>query len=122
MWFDARAALRKLELQPPTPATSATSATPAPKTRSHVARVADVAAPIHPNHPIPVAENTRNRTNSTQMATRSSNISRSGGTLFEFDGGLTRADAEHLAARGQGYENVVAFRVAQEKHNERKDK
>jgi hypothetical protein len=40
--------------------------------------------------------------------------------IAEYDGGLSRADAEPLAAQGQGYENVVAFRAAQEKHNKRK--
>ena len=40
--------------------------------------------------------------------------------ICEFDGGLTRADAEQVAAQGQGFDNVVAFRAAQEKHNERK--
>ena len=33
--------------------------------------------------------------------------------IAEYDGGLTRADAERLAAQGQGYDNVVAFRLAQ---------
>lgn len=33
--------------------------------------------------------------------------------IIEYDGGLTRADAEQLAAECQGYENVVAFRAAQ---------
>ena len=32
--------------------------------------------------------------------------------IAEFDGGLTRDDAEQLAAQCQGYENVVAFRAA----------
>ena len=40
--------------------------------------------------------------------------------ICEFDGGLTRADAEQVAAQGQGFDNVVAFRAAQEKHNKRK--
>mgnify|MGYP001819803548 CR=1 FL=1 len=34
--------------------------------------------------------------------------------LAEFDGGMTRADAERLAAKCQGYDNVVAFRAAQQ--------
>ncbi|NKW71794.1 hypothetical protein HGD85_02175 [Rhodobacteraceae bacterium R_SAG10] len=33
--------------------------------------------------------------------------------IAEFDGGLTRADAEQLAAQCRGYENVVALRAAQ---------
>ena len=32
--------------------------------------------------------------------------------ICEFDGGLSRADAEDLAAQSQVYENVVAFRAA----------
>ena len=32
--------------------------------------------------------------------------------IAEYDGGLTRADAEQLAAECQGYSNVVAFRAA----------
>jgi hypothetical protein len=38
--------------------------------------------------------------------------------ISEFDGGLSRADAEELAAQCQGYENVVAFRSAQTKASE----
>ena len=37
--------------------------------------------------------------------------------IAEYDGGLTRADAERLAAECQGYDNVVAFRAAQRKMN-----
>ena len=36
-------------------------------------------------------------------------------SICEYDGGLSRADAEDLAAQSQGYENVVAFRAAQTK-------
>ena len=35
-------------------------------------------------------------------------------SICEFDGGLTCADTEQLAAQGRGYENVVAFRGAQQ--------
>ena len=34
--------------------------------------------------------------------------------IAEFDGGLSRADAEQLAAESQGYSNVVAFRAAKQ--------
>ena len=33
--------------------------------------------------------------------------------IAQYDGGLSRADAEDLAAQCQGYENVMAFRAAQ---------
>ena len=33
--------------------------------------------------------------------------------IAEYDGGLSRADAEDLAAQSQGYANVVAFKAAQ---------
>ena len=33
--------------------------------------------------------------------------------IGEFDGGLSRDDAEHLAAQCQGYNNVVAFKSAE---------
>jgi hypothetical protein len=33
--------------------------------------------------------------------------------IAEFDGGLTRREAEHLAAQSQGFHNVVAFKASQ---------
>jgi len=33
--------------------------------------------------------------------------------IAEYDGGLSRADAEQLAVECQGYDNVIAFRAAQ---------
>lgn len=35
--------------------------------------------------------------------------------ICEYDGGYSREHAEDLAARSQGYNNVVAFRSAQQK-------
>ena len=96
MWFDARAALGKLELQPSTPATSATSATRAPNLQPHVAEVADVAAPQPHNAEKPDTDAFEERA-----------------AICEFDGGLSRADAEDLAAKSQGFNNVVALRAAQ---------
>ena len=40
--------------------------------------------------------------------------------IAEYDGGLTRDRAEQLAAQCQGYDNVVAFRVAHEKSTKNK--
>ena len=34
--------------------------------------------------------------------------------IAEYDGGLTRADAEKIAAQCQRYDNVIAFRAMQE--------
>ncbi len=45
MWFDAQAALAKIERKPPPPATPATSATNPPAVGARVAVVADVAGP-----------------------------------------------------------------------------
>ena len=41
--------------------------------------------------------------------------------IAEFDGGLTRNEAEQLAAQCQGYDNVVAFRAAQQSNLKGKD-
>ena len=35
--------------------------------------------------------------------------------ICEYDGGLSRANAEDLAAQAQGYDNVVAFKAAKMK-------
>jgi hypothetical protein len=35
--------------------------------------------------------------------------------IAEFDGGLTRADAEQVAAQGQGFSNVIEFKAAQQR-------
>ena len=70
-------------------------------------------SPIHPNRPIPSAENTRNRTNSTNRVHPDLEIFEERAAIAEFDGGLSRVEAERLAAECQGYGNVVAFRVAQ---------
>ncbi len=70
-------------------------------------------SPIHPNHPIPSAETARNRTNSTNRVPPDLEIFEERAAICEFDGGLSRADAERLAAECQGFDNVVAFRAAQ---------
>jgi hypothetical protein len=38
----------------------------------------------------------------------------------QFDGGLTRFEAEDMAAKCQGYSNVVAFRAAHQTNLKRK--
>ena len=108
MWFDVQAALNKIEGGHA--ATSATSATNDPKTtnnRPNVANVASVAT-------LSPAQNTT--PNTPGVSLRRENLAvelfEERAAIAEFDGGLTRADAEHLAAQGQGYENVVAFRAA----------
>ena len=73
-------------------------------------------SPIHPIHPIPSAENARNRTNSTNRVPPDLEIFEERAAICEFDGGLSRADAEQLAAECQGYDNVVAFRVSRGYH------
>jgi hypothetical protein len=35
--------------------------------------------------------------------------------IAEYDGGLTRADAEQVAAQGQGFSNVIEFKAAQQR-------
>ena len=39
--------------------------------------------------------------------------------IAKYDGGLSRADAEQLAAQCQVYDNVVAFTATRKKHSER---
>ena len=102
MWFDAHAALKKIE-----GGLAATSATPAtneaaePNSNEFVAKVANVAA-------LPPAQKTS--PNSADIDAFEERAA-----IAEFDGGLTRSDAEQLAARSQGYDNVVAFKAAQTK-------
>ena len=40
--------------------------------------------------------------------------------IAEFDGGLTRSEAEDMAAKCQGYSNVVAFQAAHQTNLKRK--
>ena len=70
-------------------------------------------SPIHPIHTIPNAETARNRTNSTNRVPPDLEIFEERAAICEFDGGLSRVEAERLAAECQGFDNVVAFRAAQ---------
>ena len=111
MWFDVQAALK--EIEGGHAATSATSATNDPittKNRPNVANVASVAtlSPVQNTAP-DTPEFSRRRENPDTDAFEER------AAICEYDGGLSRPDAEQLAARGQGYENVVAFRAAQMK-------
>jgi len=101
MFFDAKAALSKINTDTSTPATTATTATKSAKTPQLVANVADAAA-------LPF-QNTKNP-NIAEFEERAA--------ICEYDGGLPRADAEQLAAQSQGYENVISFRAAQRKPKE----
>ena len=71
--------------------------------------------PISPIHPIPDAETDRNRVNRMNRVPPNVEIFEERAAITEYDGGLSRADAEQLAAQCQGFENVVAFREAQRK-------
>lgn len=69
--------------------------------------------PIDPIHPIPDGKTPKNRTNRMNRVPPDMEIFEERAAICEFDGGLSRADAEDLAAQSQGYENVIAFRAAQ---------
>ena len=64
--------------------------------------------PIHPIHPIPAD---RNRTNSTNRVPPDLDAFEERAAIIEFDGGLQRRQAEDLAARAQGFDNVVDLRA-----------
>ena len=98
MWFDAQAALKKMELQASTRAYPAISAQP------NQPRLAEIARHIGQKRATPDLYAFEERA-----------------AIAEYDGGLSRPDAEQLAARGQGYENVVAFRAAQMKSTKGND-
>ena len=69
--------------------------------------------PISPIHPIPDAETRRNRMDRMNRVPPNVEIFEERAAIAEYDGGLSRADAEQLAAQFQGFENVVAFKAAQ---------
>ena len=102
MWFDAHAALRKIEGGlAATPATPATNEAAEPNSNEFVAKIANVAV-------LPPAQKTSPKSaDADEFEERAA--------IAEFDGGLTRNEAEQLAARSQGYDNVVAFKAAQSK-------
>ena len=77
--------------------------------------------PISPICPIPDAEPIRNRVNRMNRVTPNVEIFEERAAIAEYDGGLSRSDAEQLAAQCQGFENVVAFRAAQRKSETQND-
>lgn len=111
MIFDAYAALRKLETEAPAPATTATFATNPTENARNVAIAADVAG-VHVAKPKNVSS--ANETPATELrGPYSVNIPDTDAfeeraAICEYDGGLTRDAAEDLAARCQGYNNVIA--------------
>ena len=68
--------------------------------------------PIHPIHTIPAKSGAENRTNSTNRVPTNVEFFEERAAIAEFDGGLTRGDAEDLAAQAQGYDKVFAFKAA----------
>jgi hypothetical protein len=68
--------------------------------------------PIHPIHTIPVACEAQNRTNSTNRVPPNIENFEERAAIAEFDGGLTRSEAEELAAKSQGFGNVLEFERA----------
>ena len=110
MWFDVQAALK--EIEGGHAATLATSATNDPITTNiqrNVANVASVATLSPAQNTAPDTPDLSRRQDSLETE-----LFEERAAIAEYDGGLTRADAEHLAAEGQGYDNVVAFRGAQQ--------
>ena len=72
-------------------------------------------SPISPIQPIPDHETDRNRTNRMNRVPPDVEGFDERAAIAEYDGGLSRADAEDLAAQAQGYGNVVAFKAAKMK-------
>ena len=67
---------------------------------------------IRPIHPIPEPSTAENRTNRVNRVPPNVEFFEERAAIAEFDGGLTRPDAEDLAAQAQGYDNVIAFKAA----------
>ena len=107
MWFDVQAALKEIEgALAATPATPATNEAEKPNSAGFVANVAIVAT-------ISPAQNTSpNIPDADAFEERAA--------IAEYDGGLTRDEAEQLAAQCQRYDNVVAFRAAQQSNRKGK--
>ena len=98
MWFDVQAALKEIEGGSGCDTRdTATKDAKAAHIRANVADVADVATLV------------------TSQVTTDTDAFDERAAIAEYDGGLTRADAEDLAARCQGYDNVVAFKAAKMK-------
>jgi len=65
--------------------------------------------PIRPIHP---TEEPNCRTNRVNRVPPDTDAFEERAAIAEYDGGLARGDAEDLAARAQGFGNVVGFRAA----------
>ncbi len=74
--------------------------------------------PIHPIHPISGDQDPKNRANSTNrvppVGEKHPDLDafEERAAIIEFDAGLPRKQAEDLAAKAQGFDNVVAFGAA----------
>ena len=97
MWFDAQAALKKLELAASTPAIPANPAISAHPIQRRLAEIAKIATPKRQKQAAPDLDAFEERA-----------------AIAEFDDGLSRAEAEALTAKQQGHDNVVAFRAAEQ--------
>ena len=103
MWFDVQAALKQIEGGSACDTRDiATNDTKSAQTRASVADVANVATLV------------------TSQNTPDTDAFEERAAIAEFDGGLTRSEAEDMAAKCQGYSNVVAFRAAHQTNLKRK--
>lgn len=77
------------------------------------AALAEIQAhPISPIHPICGSEASKNRTNRTNRVPPDPDAFEERAALIEIDAGLSRRQAEDMAAKAQGYDNVIAFSAA----------
>ena len=74
-------------------------------------------SPIPPIRPTSAVETGRNSTNSTNRVPPDTDAFEERAAIIEFDGGLTRREAEDLAAKAQGYRDVLEFRTAHESND-----
>ena len=77
--------------------------------------------PIPPIRPIPDEDIAKNSTNRVNRVPPDVEIFEERAAIAEYEGGLSRTDAEQLAAQCQGFENVVAFKAAQKKAEKKHD-
>ncbi len=72
-------------------------------------------SPIHPIDPISEPDARENRTNGVNRVLPDVDNFEERAAIAEFDGNISRVQAEDMAARAQGYDNVVAFKAAVKK-------
>ena len=70
------------------------------------------ANPIRPIHPIPDCGGRQNSTNSMNRVPPNADAFEERAAIAEFDGGMTRDEAEAFASNLQGYDNVIMFKAA----------